>query len=196
MMETSTRAGMPLDDFIREMNDQPFELINGERKLKLPGVAGHNYVIHLLYRALLQFLLQTQMGEVFIEATFILPGEDNRDWVEGSRTPDILFFSAERFQNYVTQNPDWKSRPYALVPDLVVEVVSPNDRYTDLEEKVDAYLLDSVKLIWVIDPQRRKANVYRPQDERLTRLGADETLDGEDILPGFQLSLMTLFEER
>jgi Uma2 family endonuclease len=80
------------------------------------------------------------------------------------------------------------------VPYLVAEVVSPTDKFSELDEKIDAYLADGVRLIWVIDPQRRKAIVYRPDAEQPTHLSGAGVLDGSDVLPGFQIALSALFQ--
>jgi Uma2 family endonuclease len=109
--------------------------------------------------------------------------------VRGSRIPDILFYTQERLDAYYADNSDWQQRPYTLVPDLVVEVVSPNDKYSELNLKLDKYREDGVRIIWVIDPQQRKALVY-PQDiAHSLEVLEDSTLSGGDVLPGFSVKL-------
>ncbi|MBC7869484.1 MAG: Uma2 family endonuclease [Chitinophagaceae bacterium] len=108
--------------------------------------------------------------------------------------PDVSFFAAERIAAYVAQTPEWKERPFALVPDMVVEVVSPNDHYSEIDEKVDVYLADGVRLIWVIDPQRRKATVHTPDSDQPLHLKGDAVLNGGDVIPGFEVLLPKLFE--
>lgn len=194
-METMIeRVGMPLDGFIREYDRAPFELINGERKPIMPGVSGHIYVIRLLFLLLYTHTAQNRLGEVFPEATFILPNSYDSNWVKGSRVPDVSFFVAERIAAYIAQTPEWKERPFALVPDMVVEVVSPDDHYSDIDEKVDIYLADGVRLIWVIDPQRRKATVHTPDSDQPLHLKGDAVLNGRDVIPGFEIPLPKLFE--
>ena len=80
----------------------------------------------------------------------------------------------------------------AGVPDVAVEVVSPTDRPADVREKVQWYLDDHCPLLWLVDPQRRTATVYRP-DGATRHLSGENRLDGEDILPGFQLLLTDLW---
>lgn len=58
------------------------------------------------------------------------------NWVTGSRQPDVMFSTAERINAYKEANPDWKRKPYVLVPDLVVEVMSVNDDPADLTRKL------------------------------------------------------------
>ncbi len=193
MTTFTTKTGMALDDFLRLQDEQPFELINGERIPKLPNVAGHSDANHRLFGLLFVFLNANPLGTVLMETTFILPDHDDSNWVEGSRIPDLMFYSADRLAAYKAQTPDWKDRPYALVPDLVVEIVSPNDSYSKVDEKVDAYLADGVRLIWVLDPQRRKATIHAPDLELPIPLKLGATLDGGDVLPGFSVPLATVF---
>jgi Uma2 family endonuclease len=165
-MIDATRIGMPLEEFLRLSSQQPFELINGEKKPKLPNVFGHGEMIRILFRLLDAFVLTRALGDVFFEMTFILPDTYNSGRVEGSRIPDLMFYAANRIADYKAQNPDHRSRPLALVPDLVIEIVSPNDKISEMDEKIDAYLLDGVRLLWVIDPQRRKTVIYAPDMEQ------------------------------
>lgn len=75
-----------------------------------------------------------------------------------------------------------------LAPDLVVEVLSPNDRPGEVLAKVADWLEAGSRLVWVIDPERRVARIYRA-DGTETSLGEAEQLNGEDILPGFSCTL-------
>lgn len=78
-----------------------------------------------------------------------------------------------------------------VVPDLVVEVVSPNDLFHDVEEKVAEYLTAGVQLVWVVDPIAKMAYVHR-QDASSDRVLANDTLSGEDVLPGFECRITDL----
>lgn len=190
---TPARVGMSLEEFIELGNQQPFELINGERKPKLPNVAGHNEVAQALFLALHLYAAPEALGVAVIEGTFILPDTYDSNWVTGSRIPDVMFYAGNRLAQYREQNPDYRERPYAIVPDLVIEVVSPNDKVSDLDEKIDAYLQDGVRLIWVFDPQRRKVTVHDPDQENPIIFRGDAILDGGDVLPNFRLSLSQIF---
>ena len=188
------RVGMPLDEFIQMSSETPFEIINGERFPRLPTVSGHNYIIHLLYQFLLAHLTLHKLGKCFIEATYILPDRFDSNWVTGSRIPDLLFISAERWDAYLSANADWREKPYLLVPDLVIEVISPTDIFSKVDEKVDAYLADGVRLVVLIDPQRRKAILYAPDAEQPLHLAGNATLNLSEVIPDFQIALPQLFE--
>ena len=79
-----------------------------------------------------------------------------------------------------------------VVPDLIVEVVSPNDEAGKLRVKVADYKRAGVPLIWVIYPETRDAEVHR-LGQPVEEIPPDGVLDGESVLPGFLLSLATLF---
>jgi Uma2 family endonuclease len=99
------------------------------------------------------------------------------------RAPDVGFVRAERIPASGVPPGYWPG-----APDLAVEVLSPSNRPTDVLRKVAEYLDAGASLVWVLDPQRRRATVYHP-DGTVTVLGEDGVLDGEDLLPGFTLPL-------
>jgi Uma2 family endonuclease len=189
----AVRMGMSLQDFIEATNDQTFELINGERKPKLPTNTRHNNCNHRLFKLLDHFVESRYLGLVRMEATFVLPEGDDSGWVTGSRTPDLIFINAERLAAYQEDHPDWQDTPYLIVPDLVVEVISPTDKADEINEKIEAYLEDGVKLVWIFYPKQRQAMIYSPDDEHPRLLKHDDLLDGEDIVPGFQVMLSSVF---
>jgi Uma2 family endonuclease len=84
-------------------------------------------------------------------------------------------------------------RLLAMAPDLAVEVLSPDDRPGEVLEKVGDWLNAGVRLVWVVDPRRNAARVYR-SDGSETHLAAGDTLDGEDVLPGFSCRLADVLE--
>jgi len=75
-----------------------------------------------------------------------------------------------------------------LAPDLVAEVLSPDDRPTEVLAKIAAWLSAGTRLAWVVDQRREEARVYRP-DGSVSVVPADGSLDGEDVLPGFTCRL-------
>lgn len=194
MSAVHERVGMPLDEFIEQGNEQPFEIINGERIPKLPNVAGHTYIIHLLYQLLFTHVTLQNLGQCFIEATYALPERYDSNWVTGSRIPDLMFINTERWTSYVEANGDWKQKPLLIVPDLVIEVISPTDKFTDVNNKVDLYLLEGVRLVVLVDPQSRKAFVHAPDAEQPLHLSGNAQLDLSEVIPGLQVALPALFE--
>lgn len=192
-MEATLKVGMSLEQFLDESARQPFELINGERRPKLPPVFGHSKRIRLLFRALDHYVMTGRLGEVFSETAFILPDSYDSNWVEGSRTPDIMFYAGNRIAEYLKAAREADLRPLPLIPDLVVEIVSPNDKFSEVLEKVDLYLQDGVRLIWVIDMKRKNVLIYTPEGDSPRTLKGEAVLSGEDVITGFEIKLSDLF---
>jgi Uma2 family endonuclease len=79
-------------------------------------------------------------------------------------------------------------------PDLAVEVISPHDRYAEVEERAAEYLEHGARLVLVVNPRRRTVARHRP-GEAAAVLTARDVLDGEDVAPGWRLAVGELFEE-
>ena len=77
-------------------------------------------------------------------------------------------------------------------PDLAIGVISPNDSYTEVEEKAIDWLRSGTKMVIVIDPQKQTATVYRDLDD-ITILTSNQEIDGDDVVPGWRLPLSDLF---
>jgi Uma2 family endonuclease len=103
------------------------------------------------------------------------------------RSPDVAFLSAAR----VVETADITDYLPGS-PDLVIEVISPNDRYTEVEEKVAEWLEHGARLVFVVNPRRRTVAVHRPGQPRRT-VGIDDVLDGEDVVPGWSMAVRDLF---
>ena len=106
---------------------------------------------------------------------FILP--------DGSRRgPDAWWISPERWRS---SPPEARQPPFAaIVPDFIIEIVSPSIRGPDLADKVQRYLQGGARLIWVINARRRQATIHRPGiDPEI--LDDPEILHGDDVMPGF-----------
>lgn len=103
------------------------------------------------------------------------------------RAPDVAFVRRERLSEL---GPVRGYFPGA--PDLAVEVISPNDLYTEVDEKVAEWLEHGTRLVFVVNPRRRTVAVHRP-GQPVRVLGADDVLDGDDIVPGWTLPVRDLF---
>jgi Uma2 family endonuclease len=191
-MSVQTRIGMPLDEFIQRYDEAPFELIDGELVPKMPTVSRHNRLGKRFFLALLPFEAQG-IGEAFQEATYVLV--DSTQWVKNSRIPDVMFVSTEKLAQFRREVPDADNKPYILIPDLVIEIVSPTDQYSEISRRVKRYLSDGVRLILIADPETSEVAVHRLGSDEQTNLSGDAILDGGDVLPGFRLSLRELFAD-
>jgi Uma2 family endonuclease len=105
------------------------------------------------------------------------------------RIPDVAFFCWDRLPGRVLP-----SKPIPdLAPDLAVEVLSEGNTPQEMQRKLREYFLAGVRLVWMIDPAKRVAEVYTTPDAPDATLDESQTLDGGDVLPGFLLPLAELF---
>jgi Uma2 family endonuclease len=143
----------------------------------------HGSVDSRLGTRLREFVEAGQLGEVYTNTGFILRREPDL-----MRGPDHAFVAAER----IARQPPPEEGFYEIAPDLVAEVVSPNDTANEIAEKVRDYAQAGVRLIWIVYPRLREVHVYRA-DRALEIQSEDDALDGEDVLPGFSLRLTRLW---
>ncbi|ELS04713.1 hypothetical protein Xen7305DRAFT_00044490 [Xenococcus sp. PCC 7305] len=140
-----------------------------------------------LYLDLGNWNRQTKLGEAFDSSTvFVLPNG-------ARRSPDVSWIRLERW-NALTLKEKQGFPPIA--PDFAIELVSPSDlknqRYQDLQAKMQEYLDNGVKLGWLIEPSARTVEIYR-FGQQVEILDNPQTLFGEDILPEFVLDLSNIF---
>jgi Uma2 family endonuclease len=105
------------------------------------------------------------------------------------RAPDVAYISGERLRaaGDVTGY-------FPGAPDLAVEVISPTDRYGDVADTVDDWLVHGTRLVFVVNPRWQTITVHRP-GRPIRALTVDDTLDGEDVVPGWTLAVRDLFDE-
>lgn len=139
-----------------------------------------------LHGFLWMFVWEHGLGEIFTSDTrFELPGNP-----PPTLAPDISFVRADRLPAG-----DIPAGIGRLAPDLVVEIASPSNTEADILEKISAYLTGGVRLVWLVRPERRTVTVFRPDAPEVI-LGEGETLDGGDVLPGFNLRVADIFRRR
>lgn len=126
---------------------------------------------------------QYRLGEVFDSSGgFQLPNGANR-------SPDAAWVQRDRWHSLTREQ---KERFVPLCPDFVVELLSPSDSLTKTQAKLQEYINNGTRLGWLIDPQRQRVEIYRP-GQAVEEMRSPQVLSGEDILPGFQLDLTTIF---
>ena len=111
----------------------------------------------------------------------ILPDQD--------RLPDVAFISYDQIPEDADPNtavPDW-------IPSLAVEVISESNTKAEMPRKLKDYFEAGVKLVWYVDPPTRSVRVYRSPETFDTR-GENDELDGDDVLPGFRVSIKDWFD--
>ena len=106
------------------------------------------------------------------------------------RIPDVSFTNWDRLPGrHVPTEP-----VPDVVPDLAVEVLSEGNTREEMERKLKEYFLSDVTLVWFVDPKKRTVRVYTSPDEA-TELTESDTLDGDDVLPGFSVPVARLFAD-
>jgi Uma2 family endonuclease len=186
------RGPMTVDDLLALPQDEwMYELVEG-RLVRMPASGGEaSRLAARLVIALGSFVETHGLGAVTGadgEYNLTQPG----DAKETGLAPDLAFVREERVPPRGT--PEHR-RAWRLAPDLVVEVASPNQHRPAMAAKAQRYLAAGVRLIWIVWPQRQEVDVWRPGDRNqpVATLGSGETLDGEDVLPGFTYPLARLF---
>jgi len=181
---------MSMEDWLDQFGDEPFEFVDGEKIPMSPSVSGSNYTARILEKALDRVVEAQKLGEVLVEATFVFT--DNPQWVRRSLIPDVAFVKLEKLVAFRTRYPNWKELPYMIVPDLVVEVLSPTDRQSDVRRKTARYFEEGVQLVWVVDYLNEVVEVFN-KTGFVRELTNTDTLTAGDIIPCFELTLETLF---
>jgi Uma2 family endonuclease len=154
------------------------ELVRGALVVREPAGLRQGRVVAALSRRLMDHVEANDLGEVYAGDTgFTLARSPDT-----VRAPDIAFIRRDRV-------PDPEPSGYPdLAPDLAVEVLSPSNRPGEVLAKVADWLTSGTSLVWVIDPERRQARVYRQDGTEAVVVGG-EALRGEDLLPGFSCAL-------
>jgi Uma2 family endonuclease len=158
--------------------DKHVELVRGVLMVREPPGGRHGRIAMNLAVELVNHVRAHQFGVVYAAETgFTLARHPDT-----VRAPDVAFVRRDRLPT-----PEPIGFP-DLAPDLVVEVLSPGNRPGEILAKIADWLSAGSRLVWVIDPERRLARVYR-QDGSERIVAADEALDGEDVVPGFSCPL-------
>ena len=159
------------------------ELVQGELVELMPPGYRHNKIMGLVTYVLMSFALPRSLGTVLPGDTGVVV-ERGPDTV---RAPDVAFYSVEAV-GLDDDIPGYAELP----PDLVVEIRSPGDSLPDMEERALMWLGYGVRLVWVLIPESRSVDIYRPDAEPIS-LTVDEYLTAEDALPEFRCRVADLF---
>jgi len=170
------------EEFLRqpENRDRFFELIDGEIVEKVPTLE-HGVIALRIGSRLLIFVEAHGLGWVAVEVRYRVP-DDNSN----SRQPDVSFSSNARVPKLVKQG------AVLQMPDLVVEVKSPDDTFIGQRRRAEYYIANGTRLVWLVYPEKQLVEVYQPNAD-IQILNIDDVLDGGDVLPGFTLSVRDIF---
>jgi len=165
-----------------------YELVNGVLvRMPLSSGGASNIGSRLLGR-LITYVEDNDLGAVTGEqGGYRLDPAHPRDT---EVAPDVGFVRAERVP--APESSDYY-KAWPLAPDLAVEVASENQFAPGMAAKAQTYLAFGTRLVWVIWPRYRRIDVWRLGDDTPTPLGVDDTLSGEDVVPGFTYPIARLF---
>ena len=144
-----------------------------------PG-ALHGRIEGNLFAELRAYVLARDLGSVEIDCGFRLSLD-----LPTVRGPDVAFIAREKLPAELPGG-FW---PFA--PDLAIEVVSPSNSLSELQEKVLEYFEAGSRMVWVVDPQSRTAMVYHSPRE-ITLLRDSDLLEGDLVVPGFSIQLRAI----
>ncbi len=105
------------------------------------------------------------------------------------RAADVLFISKERFEQS-----GWQKGYLEVAPEIVVEVMSPSDRWSEVRRKLDEYFSINVLQVWVAEPETKSVYVYYDKGRKIIRLTENDILTSEAILPEFSLPVEKIFK--
>jgi len=163
-----------------ENADRRFELVDGELVEKMPTQL-HGWIVILLVEVLLPYLRENPIGRILAEAAYRIPGDGHNNHV-----PDLSFITNDKL-------PIVRKSAAPYMPDLAVEVKSPDQTEKQMVDKAAYYLANGSRMVWLVYPEKRLLEVLTLTDRQL--LTEADTLDGGDVLPGFSLAVKVLFEE-
>jgi Uma2 family endonuclease len=171
---------LPDDGYVYEVVDRVLLRIGGS------GLEATNLAARLLAHLLI-FVEAHRLGVVTgADGVYRFPG------AETGLIPDVGFLVAERHALV----PD-RTRPIPFAPDLAVEVVSPDQSAAVIAAKARKYLRGETRLVWVVWPQSGHIDIWRQdvQTGPVRTLNFSDTLDGEDVIPGFSYPVAALFAD-
>ena len=173
------------DEVFELEDDERHELIDGEL-FTVPGSGGRASAIGARIARLIGNHLEDQpIGFVLgADGSFVLA--HNPDTM---LSPDAAYIGSNRLPGGHLPEKFIQTHP-----DLAVEVLSPSDRTIEADRKAQRYIAAGTSLVWLVDPKSETVTAYR-QHGNPQRYSKGETLSGEDVLPGFEISIDTIFRQ-
>ncbi len=171
------RTDVTVDELEKLSLPHNAELYNGKVVYKMPNFA-HSLIQGKITQRINNYLDANPIGLVGGDANFRLWPERTTH----SRAPDVSFILRERL-------PENLNRFLPMAPDLAVEILSPEDSFEKVMVKVDEYLSQGVKLVWIVISATREVLVCTPQSKHAVR----DTLTAPGLLPGFELPVADIF---
>lgn len=160
------------------------ELIDGRIVRMSPTSKKHGSLENRFAQALNGFVYPRRLGEVLLgEVGLYIRRNPDR-----IRAADLVFISKERLAR--DQSPVY----LGVAPELVIEIISPGDRWDDIRQKIEDFFSIGVERVWICEPELQDVLIYRSPTE-FSKVGIGEVIKGEGILEGFELAVAELFQE-
>ena len=167
-----------------------YEIIDGEMIMSPAPTSEHQWFLSNLFFEIRQFVKRKKLGVALFAPIDVLIRKNPLR----TRQPDLLFLSTER--TGVKGREELKDMPVIEIsPDLVVEILSPSDRSTVLQGKLQDYARIGAQECWLISPEAETVEVLRFTPAGIMRVnlyGAGDTLRS-DLLPGFKMKVDDIF---
>lgn len=182
-------AELPLqtNDLSYSEDAEHYEIVDGLRVELPPMSVDASIVASDLCVFLWQYGMANNLGKAYTEVLFRLPLP-----VDRNRRPDVAFVPFDRWPK---NRPGPTANAWEVLPDLMVEVISPSDYMDDVLDKLEEYFDAGVRLVWIVVPQKQVVYVYE-SPKQIKVLSREDELDGGIVLPGFRLPLQELFFDK
>ncbi len=176
-----SQANFPLavEDEIIDREKQ-IEIVDGEEEIKNMSGAKAGGVALRLGAEIWFFARDKKLGRVYGADTMFTIGKNER-------MPDVAFVSTKKIPKKGEPIKKWN-----FAPDLAIEVISPNDVYDKIFDKLNDYFEAGVQQVWLVEPRFERIRIYKSPEESTTLQKQDE-LTCEEILPNFKLLLTEIF---
>jgi Uma2 family endonuclease len=162
-----------------ENRDRHFELIEGEIVEKGLGTEEHGLIVGNIVFALKTYVNATKQGRVVIEVSAKDPNDK-----QNVRQPDVSYYAD-------ASRPITRKGATPQMPDLAIEIQSPDDTIKSLRDKAAYYLSKNVSMVWLIFPSKRLLEIYTPDEQEV--LTVTDTLTDLSLLPSFALNVSDVF---
>ena len=182
-MATTTTKLMTAEELLAMPDDgYRYELVRGELRKRAPAGHVHGREGNRVNVSLSNHVYENDLGETYLAETgFVLARSPDH-----VRAPDVAFVRRERVEEVGDAEGYFPG-----APNLAVEVISPNDRYTQVEEKVADWLNHGALMVIVVNPRNRTVQVHTSNG--VTELTEADTLDGGDVVPGWSMPVTDIF---
>lgn len=178
---------LTVDDLLRLGSDARVEVVGGEVVTMTPVGGLHNWIAKRIAWALDAYMAEHKSGLVFTDSLLYVLSEKD-DSVRIARVPDASYIRTADIPA------DWDfERPYPGAPTLAVEVISPDDQFEDVVQKVGDYFAAGTAEVWVALPRQKALYRYRQGQSVVETYRAGESMDASDLFPGLALALAEVF---